>query len=210
MEMGIEESCWDFRLYFIWNDGLFLGRKMGKCFWMVLILISLEIHPGAFAQEVPTSPKGLGASMMFGVNACVGNEETGCDGGSPSAGIVAGFLYRFSPSLAGEASFLWGQYHMGSKNLGVFMGPKAFLPLGPVGLTGGLGVGWSKYKGNGVSNDGFAMVLSGGPEFRLNAQMTLGLSALFHLPLYSGSGHSHSFHFNEIIVGASTTYYFGI
>jgi len=153
-------------------------------------------------------PYGPTASVLLGLNFCLPNAGGGANCEANDESFLPGFAFagtfgwRLFPYLAAtldldfgtisppkgadDSAFFW--------DLGLMVGAKAMLPIGPWDAWIGLGVGWGRTSlSNGldggadvsVIGDGLALGFSLGAEYWLSDLIAVGMSSRFVQPFLS-------------------------
>lgn len=175
-----------------------------------LLLAGLLSLPTTAAAEIggPTVSRGPGAELLLGANFCIKNNEAECDDITPGFGMSFGLLWRFIPYLSVDVDFYFGMLtyeqvvgvssaRSDITELGILVGPRAYLPIGPVDLFFGLGIGYGRINEQMVSDspyiseqivdyrtDGFELGFTFGVAWRIIDLLSLGAILRYHIPFF--------------------------
>ena len=199
------------------------------CGLLAAVLVWAPLAPAQGVQAMPAEtgpaiPTGPAASVMLGANICIPNGDADCDETDAGFGMSLSALWRFIPWLAGQFDFFYGMYDTPSgtdmDSLGILFGPRGFIPIGPVDISAGVGVGWGKYTVSGGGEEftlsGFTMGFLLGVEYRIIPWVAAGAAFRFHLPLFDEACQGSvcadipddADIAQEMMVGAHATFYF--
>ena len=93
--------------------------------------------------------------------------------------------YRFMKYLGAGLEFYYGAYDGTGDpiNMGLMVGPIAYLPIGDLDIFAGVGLGWARIAAEvqsvDFSADGFGLSIQAGAEYRIIKN--LGIGAMFRM-----------------------------
>jgi opacity protein-like surface antigen len=147
------------------------------------------------------APRGPGGSLMLGANVCVETDTTSCDSLDPSFGMNFDLFWRFLRWLSVDVELAYGLYDVPSVSgadtstdvLTVLVGTRFIIPIGPMDLWFGLGLGWGRLKTSvtafsdtvETTASGAVFGLNTGLEYRITDWVAVGAQVRYYADLYS-------------------------
>jgi hypothetical protein len=185
----------------------------------------IDEEPKTNQEQVPQR---LGGNILLGANICIENGKDKCRNVDPAFGMSISALYRPIEYFAVDFTFYLGNYSIKEGDasaymLGVLGGLRAYLPLKPVDIFAGIGIGWGQdvlaFSDHDVWTQGFTMAFTGGAEYIINDIFSVGVLVRYYLPMFDelcgdsgGDTHCNDLpdtvdNSHELMVGASLSFY---
>ena len=161
----------------------------------ILFMLTLSTITPSTAQAEGTN-KGFSTTLNLGGNFLIPmGDNPAYDMLDPSFGMNLGLMYRFGPMVALQLNYLIGLYDTPSgagspyaRFMALGVGPRFFIPAGPVEVFIDLGLGWDMLStgegGTDSSTHGFDLAFGVGAEYEVLDGLSVGLGLQYHFPFF--------------------------